>query len=261
MNPVTNHERYTDEEKVSWNWCFSSISNGMKKIVLASVIFLFLGLASSASAQGFVPLTVIPGLTNIQPDVGGLASFFNNLYKYLIGLAAVLAIIEIIWGGLQISTQKESVGAHSEGKERITQAIFGLVLVLSPVLVFSIINPSILNLSINLPPLDTRSGSPNASGAGTSPAGANNQLPTNIDIGNVIPGYGTVYKTYLCSDNNCSGAKDSCTKDKGYPVEGFCGSTGTKDLVPKQTSLLGFLQAGDGCGPGLSPAIKCSGIK
>ena len=86
----------------------------------------------------------------------GLATFFNNLYKYLIGLAAALAVIMIIWGGLEYSTQ-DSISKKSDGKQRIYDAIFGLVLVLSPVLVFSIINPSILNLSLNLQPLDTKS--------------------------------------------------------------------------------------------------------
>ena len=133
-----------------------SISNGMmKKMLLASLFFLFLGLVPHALAQqSFVPLAPIPGLTDIQPTTdGALASFFNNLYKYLIGLAATLAVIEIIWGGLEISTQ-DSISKQSEGKKRIQEAITGLVLVLSPALVFSIINPSILDLSLNLPKLD-----------------------------------------------------------------------------------------------------------
>ena len=119
--------------------------------------FAFFGFAAHALAQGFVPLAPIPNLTEgVVANSGNLANFFNNLYKYLIGLAAMLAVIEIIWGGLEIST-KDSVSKQSDGKERITQAIFGLILVLSPVLVFSIINPSILNLSLNLPKLDTKS--------------------------------------------------------------------------------------------------------
>lgn len=110
--------------------------------------------------SGFTALAPIPGLTDSANtsvvNSSTLATFFNNLYKYLIGLAAVIAIIEIIWGGLEISTQ-DSVSKHADGKERIQQAVLGLVLVLAPVIVFSIINPSILNLSLNLPPLNTAS--------------------------------------------------------------------------------------------------------
>ncbi len=130
----------------------------MKKIFFALSTLAFFGIiAPHTFAQGFVPLTNIPGLTSVQPDSAGLASFLNNLYKYLVGLAAVLAVVEIIWGGLEISTQ-DSVSKNQAGKERIQQAILGLVLVLSPVLVFTIINPSILNLSLNLPPIKQVSG-------------------------------------------------------------------------------------------------------
>ncbi len=113
-------------------------------------------------SSGFTALAPIPGLTdsgtaNSVINSQSLATFFNNLYKYMIGLAAALAVIMIIWGGLEISTQ-DSVSKNKDGKEKIYNAIFGLVLVLSPALVFSIINPAILNLSLNLPPLKTMTG-------------------------------------------------------------------------------------------------------
>ncbi|MDO8593768.1 MAG: pilin [bacterium] len=131
-------------------------SNGARKIIFAlSTVALFLGFAPEVFAQGFVPLAPIPGLTQgITADQTGLANFFNNLYKFAIGLAAALAVIMIIWGGLEYATQ-DSISKKSDGKERIYNAIFGLILVLAPALVFAIINPSILNLSINLPKLDT----------------------------------------------------------------------------------------------------------
>jgi len=133
----------------------------MKKTILITSAVILLSLAPHVfAADGFVALAPIEGLTkSVTADTAGLANFFNNLYKFLIGIAAVLAVIMIIWGGLEYSTQ-DSVSKKSDGKNRIIQAIFGLILVLSPVLVFSLINPSILNLSINLTKLDTASGPP-----------------------------------------------------------------------------------------------------
>ncbi len=127
----------------------------MRKTFFVSALFAVAAIASVAHAQGFIPLAPIPGLTEgVTANQAGLANFLNNLYKYLIGLAAVIAVVEIIWGGLLYSTQ-DVPGSKTNGKEKIQNALLGLVLVLSPVLVFSIINPSILNLSINLPKLDT----------------------------------------------------------------------------------------------------------
>ena len=112
---------------------------------------------ASTESTGFVPLAPIPGLTDVGSNITSstLAGFLNNLYLYLIGAAATLAVIMIIWGGLEISTQ-DSISKQGAGRQKIQQAILGLVLVLSPVLVFSIINPSILNLSLALPALDTK---------------------------------------------------------------------------------------------------------
>ncbi|MCR4333443.1 MAG: hypothetical protein NUV60_00235 [Patescibacteria group bacterium] len=139
----------------------------MKKfLILIAVSFIsFVPLALAQTQSGFIPLAPIPGLTDqsltsaVNSDT--LANFFNNLYKYLIGLAAAIAVIQIIWAGLDIAFfHKDAVSAITDDKGKIYNAIYGLILILSPVLVFSIINPNILNLSIGLPELDTVSGPP-----------------------------------------------------------------------------------------------------
>jgi Type IV secretion system pilin len=139
----------------------------MRKTLLFIALTIAISVPLFVSAQGFIPLAPIPGLTDETTankvigstangiiSSGSFADFFNNLYKFLLGLAIALAIIEIIWGGLEIST--ESVSKKTSGKQRIYNAIFGLIFILSPVLVFSLINPCILNLSINLTPLGAK---------------------------------------------------------------------------------------------------------
>jgi len=153
MNPIRNNARRMDTENIT------PISNGARKMVLVLSALSFFALASTAFAQGqgFVPLAPITGLTDAATlNAAGsknLADFFNNLYKYAIGLAAALAVIQIIWAGLNIALHQDNVSSITDSKGKIYNAIFGLVLVLSPVLVFSIINPNILNLSLNLPEL------------------------------------------------------------------------------------------------------------
>lgn len=169
--------------------------------------------------SGFVPLAPIPGLTDPTNtsvvNSTSLANFFNNLYIYLIGLAAVIAIIEIIWGGLEISTQ-DSVSKHSDGKERIREAIIGLILVLAPVLVFSVINPSILNLSLNLPQLDTQKTTTSVS-TGTAPAtptGSTTPLSGGTSPDCTVTG--TLLKTAVCTTKEA--AQDfasACTTGTG----------------------------------------------
>lgn len=218
----------------------------MKKILLTTIVFLFVGLAPHAFAQGFVPIAPIPGLTEGGAATSGnLAEFFNNLYKYLIGLAAVLAIVEIIWGGLEISTQ-DSVSKQSAGKERIQQAILGLILVLSPVLVFSIINPSILNLSIGLKPLNL-----------TAPA-VNYGTPK--PVADAVSSNGSAFKLYTCSDaGNCDAAIASCSSDGGSSGQTYCINSNNQ-IISNGKKILGGLLGGNGCDQGLALAIKCVGV-
>jgi hypothetical protein len=126
------------------------------------------GTPGSTNGTGFQPLAPIPGLDDTTANnvtATSLASFLQNLYKYLIGVAAIIAIIQIIRGGIEYATV-DNVGKKTDGKRHIQQALFGLVLVLSPALVFTIINPAIINLSLNLPPLNTPQGT---STLGTAP--------------------------------------------------------------------------------------------
>ncbi len=173
----------------------------MKKIFFIALLS-FVAFAPTAFANGFTALAPIPGLTSGDAtsvvNSATLTSFFNNLYKYLIGLAAMLAIIEIIWGGLQISSSQGSASKVSEGRERITQAIFGLILVLSPVLVFSLINPSILNLSLDLPPIDLNAPPPPSSGTSPSGSGSNTDPATTAAKAAGCTVTGTLLKTAVC---------------------------------------------------------------
>ena len=121
----------------------------------------------------FVPLAPIPGLTDQNSTrgtvlSGDFATFFNQLYQYLIGLSVALAIIWIIWGGILISTS-DSIGNHARGRKKIEDAILGLALVLAPALVFSIINNSILNLSVNFEPVDLSTQQPAQNTTPTGP--------------------------------------------------------------------------------------------
>lgn len=94
----------------------------------------------------FVSLTNIPALEGAG-NAATLPAFVNSLYKIAIGLAAVLAVLQIIRAGIMYMGG-DSVTEKKEAKNLIALSIGGLVLILSPVIVFSIINPSILDLKI-----------------------------------------------------------------------------------------------------------------
>src|SRR5665811_680242 len=95
-------------------YCVRCYTKNMKRALLITITILLIGFAPHVFAtEGFISLSSIPGLTDVQTATDGFAGFFNNLYKYLVGIAAVLAVIMIIWGGLEYSTQ-DSVSKKSD---------------------------------------------------------------------------------------------------------------------------------------------------
>ena len=111
--------------------------------MLRFLIALFaLTLPAFAYAQGtdFIPL--LPSLPGISETASSnsLAPFLSQIYKICIGLAAVLAVLQIMRAGI-LYMGGDSITEKKQARELIGTALAGLLLVLSPVIVFSISNP------------------------------------------------------------------------------------------------------------------------
>ncbi len=122
----------------------------------------------------FVPLLPsLPGLAEAAKQTS-LAPFLSQVYKICIGLAAVLAVLQIMRAGI-LYMGGDSITEKKEARALIGTALAGLLLVLSPVIVFTIINPKILQLDINAKDLQT---SVPASGSAVDTSGSPNPQVT-----------------------------------------------------------------------------------
>lgn len=108
--------------------------------------FMVFAQPADPDRPAFVPLTSIPGIESAG-NADSLPDFLNSLYRLAIGAAAVLAVLQIVRAGIMYMGG-DSVTEKKEAKSLIALSIGGLVLILSPVVVFSIINPNILSLEI-----------------------------------------------------------------------------------------------------------------
>ncbi len=95
----------------------------------------------------FVPLTDIPAVQNIEADQG-LAGFFNYLYVIAVGVAAAIAVLQFVRAGIMYAVMSTGVVEKREARSLMVMSVMGLLLVLSPAIVFGIINPDILSLRI-----------------------------------------------------------------------------------------------------------------
>ena len=124
----------------------------MKKFFLLSPIFLVVAFMLlsvlfnvAVAAKGYMPLEPLPGMeknVEIKPT-----AYLSALYTFGITLAGMLAVIMIIIGAVQYMTAAGRTGSVEGGKEKIWNAIWGLLLVFASYMVLEIINPDLVNWS------------------------------------------------------------------------------------------------------------------
>ncbi|MBI1833663.1 MAG: hypothetical protein HYR90_02450 [Candidatus Andersenbacteria bacterium] len=94
------------------------------------------------------PCDPVPGKGN-SCGVNDLFQLLVNIYDYLLGLAAIVAVLMIVWAGFRIlifywSEQPES--DLEAAKNTIRRAIFGLIIILTAYLVVATVVFSLFGL-------------------------------------------------------------------------------------------------------------------
>lgn len=111
-------------------------------------------------ADSYYPLSPLPGLNTQSTN---LTDYLTSVFTVTISVAAMLAVIMIVFGGFQYLTREASAD-KDEGRKRITQALLGLLLLLGSYLILKVIDPNILKLDLFKNDLDTIGKSSSGSG-------------------------------------------------------------------------------------------------
>lgn len=124
--------------------------------------------AAQTATQGYTPLAPIAGLNDTKNGQTDVSTFIPTAVRYVIEIAGALAVIMIVIGGVQYASS-DAITGKSEGKSKITNAIYGLILIFAAFVILQTINPNILklNLSLSLP----SSGSTQSTGVPGCPGG------------------------------------------------------------------------------------------
>jgi hypothetical protein len=165
----------------------------------------------------FAPHTVFGQNTTVEllaegiPGIEGgqsFSSYLQSLFQLGIGVAVVLAVIQIVLGGFKYMTT-DAAGGKEEGKEKIRGAIYGLILALATVLILQTINPNIVSLKINFS--DVQNTTTGGTSGGQAPNSAEEQSARDqlkalgVEITNNNP---------PCSPTR----KSNCTNVSGFPA-------------------------------------------
>jgi len=133
-----------------------------KKIILLFAVFGLLFFFSTAvfaqtnNVSSVVDInfpcpTGVTNCQNISEQTGstGIVQYIIRLYQFGIGIVGIIAVGMIVAGGIYISTSG-AVDKRSEGKDMITSAILGIVLLFGSYIILRTINPDLVNLSLSV---------------------------------------------------------------------------------------------------------------
>ena len=109
-------------------------------------------------AGGYTMLEPLPFLTGEVK----FANYLNAVFQILMIGGSILAVVMIVVGGVQYMTS-DVLGTKEAGRERIKNAVFGLILLLCTYIILRTINPDLLTFKI----LTDAVGSANAPSAQT----------------------------------------------------------------------------------------------
>lgn len=124
------------------------IKKSVFTILLLMTLTSFLPQAAFAQDQGYAMLAPISYLQS--PDgLAHISDFIPNVIKLMIGLAAGLAVIYIIFGGIQYMST-DAVGKKSEGRKTVNNAVLGLLMAISSYTILYTINPRLVNFSLEI---------------------------------------------------------------------------------------------------------------
>lgn len=93
-------------------------------------------------------LEPLPGLTTVNTSQG-LAPYVKTIFRLIIGLSGVAAVVLIVISGIQYMLSP-AVFTKEQALGRIKGAILGLLLLLSTTVILRTINPELLNLSLEI---------------------------------------------------------------------------------------------------------------
>ncbi len=171
-----------------------------------------------ANYSGSTQLSEILKKDNLAPSTSnGLAAYINSIFKIVLSLGAILAVLRIAYAGYQYMGS-EMWSNKSKAKEDLSNALVGLLLLFSVYLILWQINPNLLNLNVSL----------KGAQSPQTQSGANGCL-TDACLGNSVPTQGTLNQA---NPNNTSG------------IQGKQGSpSGITQASPSNTQILSVLNS------------------
>jgi hypothetical protein len=163
--------------------------------IFSLLVFGFVGIftihaANIVDVNFPCPGSSIPGFPECVPIKDGVPTndfvgYMLQAYQFGIGIVGIIAVGMIVYGGILIAWNTESIDKRGKGREMITSALTGIAVLFGSYLILNTINPELVkfNLAANLPDekgTSTLSGASGSSNYICGKPGDIKTLPENI---------------------------------------------------------------------------------
>ncbi|MFZ2593856.1 MAG: hypothetical protein WAX38_03740 [Minisyncoccia bacterium] len=115
--------------------------------------------AAGGGFKGLLGDSLIINGQNIYEEYDSIGPFLNAIFKMSISIGGVVAVSQFVYGGLVYMMSESGAVQMGESKGRMTNAVLGLLMLLSTYIIFQQINPDMLKLSVEPVPIQAN---PNA---------------------------------------------------------------------------------------------------
>lgn len=141
----------------------------MKSLIVMFTVcsLMFVPLIASAQTN---PCTMA-GVKATADKTSTLPRCINQIYKWSLGIGAILALLMTVVGGYYYMTSGGNAEMAAKGQEYIWGAIIGLVLLFAAYLILNTINPDLVNFKIGNPACVVNGQKTNAPDAAACEAG------------------------------------------------------------------------------------------
>jgi hypothetical protein len=127
-------------------------------LAFASIIFFSGALVAIAANTMDIPYTALAPLPlgegGTELKTYTISTYLSGMFKLIIALGAAFAVLMGITGGIQYVASGIAPAARKGAKERITNALLGLVIILTSYLILNTIDPKLVAFNFGLPPIE-----------------------------------------------------------------------------------------------------------
>ncbi len=219
-------------------------------IINAALLSVALPSFAATTTRPYIPLepSAFPGISTGSSNLG---VFLSSIFNWTIAIAVVLALIFIIWGGIEYMTT-DSWSGKEDGRTKIWDALLGLGLALISWLILYTINPKLVTFSgntllglssqnTNLGDTSTNPGNINFGSNTNNNAGGGNSSGGSLTTGNTsVGGSGTGIGSNSDGSNPCP----TCIDVTGlFTLKNGAGNELDANLAHKLQSVLPELSA------------------